>query len=169
MIFTDGNNYFTLKRTLHDSDEHTLGDRTQRLKYLADADNLKDICLIPAPDGLTASYREEAAKCYVQGTFIAAIVMVSLTFDVLLRSIFRSKHGENRCDKRHLDNMDFSELIDNALAEGHITLDESKALYHIRKIFANPIHRQKQISFMTLPYLSKHMILLAAIKLMMRG
>jgi hypothetical protein len=126
--------YNELKRILLNSDEYKFEDRLRRLKYLTDMDKDAVIDLMPAPDGLSASYREEAGTCYVEGNFIAAIAMVNLTFDALLRAIFRSTY----LDKRHLDNMDFSELIDKAVAEGYITADESRALHHIRKDICEP-------------------------------
>src|SRR5215218_9724468 len=85
----NSNEGFELRKILRNRDEYTFEARFRRLKYLADIDS-KDS--IPALDGLTPHYREEAGRCYEQGNFVAAIVMVNLTFDSLLRSIFRYLH-----------------------------------------------------------------------------
>jgi hypothetical protein len=82
----------------------------------------------------------------VQGNFVASIVMVGLTVNAFLRSIFRSKYHESNYElrnKKYLDDLNFSQLFDEALDEGYITADECKALYHIRKDVCEPYMQTK--------------------------
>jgi hypothetical protein len=118
-------NDFELRTMLNDWDERPFGDRLGRFKYIASID--EDSTPIPALDGLAPHYKQEAGECYVQGDFVASIIMVGLTIDAFLRSIFRSKYHANDYvlkSGRHLDGLDCSQIIEEALAESYITIDE---------------------------------------------
>ena len=124
--------------------QYTFSDPLKRFKYRAAID--KDSIPVPALDGLTPHYKDEAGRCYVQGNFVASIVMVGLTIDAFLRSIFRSKCYESAYilrNGKHLDDFNTSQIFDEALAEGYITADECKALYHIRKDICEPYMQTK--------------------------
>ena len=135
---------FELRMILHDWDEYTFNERLKRYKFLEAID--KDSKPIPALDGLSPQYKDEAGRCYVQGDFVASIVMVGLTIDAFLRSIFRSKCHESSYVLRsgkHLDNLNSFQIFDEALAEGYITADEYNTLYHIRKDICDPYMQTK--------------------------
>lgn len=133
---------FELRTMLHDWDEDTFDDRLKRYKYLAAIDKEEG----PALDGLAPIYKFEAGRCYVQGNFVASIAMVGLTVDAFLRSILRSKCHESSYilrNGKHLDSLNSFQIFDEALAEGYITADEYKTLYHIRKDICEPYMQTK--------------------------
>jgi hypothetical protein len=145
---------FELRIMLRNRDENTLNGRLERYKYIVDIDKYEG----PALDGLTPIYKFEACTCYVAGEFIASIAMVGLTVDVFIRSIFRYKCHESNYvlrNGKHLDSLNSCQIFGEALAEGYITADEYKTLYHIRKDICEPYMRQRQISLMILQFYSK--------------
>lgn len=138
------NSDFESRMIVRDWDKDTFDDRLKRYLYL---DDLEDYIKIPALDGLSSHYKNEAGACYVQGNFVASIIMVGATVDAFLRAIIRSKYhhesGYVLNNGKYLDDLNLSQVFDEALAEGYITEDEYKVMHHIIKDIWEPYMHTK--------------------------
>jgi len=132
-----------IRNLILEGDERPYNGRFERLKFLLSVEDKN-----PFPvSALVLEYYEEARLCWYMGAFVAAIVMVQLSFEELLRSHYRVAKGiggKLNCGKK-VDQANFSDLIDAARNDGWISQEEAKLLHHLRKNIRNPYVHVKDI------------------------
>jgi len=116
-------------RILHERDEKTFKERQERLQVLLSQKSPKDKCFEPL---LVMEYSDDAGLCWIEGAFAAAVIMTRLAFEALLAYHYR-------CTKRYADkrakmnDLSFSNLIEQAETDGLITKREALVLHELRE------------------------------------
>ena len=109
---------------LRDEDSKCYEDRLLRLKFLAERTPTEGYWSF---DGLTGKYLfEEARYCFVYGQFLATIMLGIAYLETTLAASF---YASGRCD---LERASFSKLLDEALSEGLISVDEHQEMDRVR-------------------------------------
>jgi len=140
-------NEVSLVKMIKNKEESELEERVKRLKLLIS--NITDE-YVPVPS-LAFQYFEEARLCYYHGAFIAAIFMVQLAFEELLRNHYRVIRGqkEKLTSKMKgaisVDEATFLELIDEAKRDNYVTQKEIEKLHQLRKL-RNRFQHTKDVS-----------------------
>lgn len=132
-----------MTRLVSEGDERSYKDRFERLKFLL---SIEDKEPFPVP-ALVSEYYEEARLCWYVGAFVATIIMVQLSFEELLRSHYRVAKGVGGKlnYSKKVDQVSFSELIDEAQNDNWISREEAKLLNNLRKNIRNPYVHAKDI------------------------
>jgi hypothetical protein len=92
---------------------------------------------------MSAHYFEEARLCYLNGIFVACVLMVQCALEELLRGFFRLKG-----DDALAATAGFNTLIEHSLCEGFICQDEAQEMDDIRTA-RNPYVHPKGIAHPT--------------------
>ncbi|PKB63486.1 MAG: hypothetical protein BZY80_06900 [SAR202 cluster bacterium Io17-Chloro-G2] len=122
-----------LEQMVKDSDEKEFYSRVARLGML---------CRQQDDDpgffnSLALAYHEEARLCWVNGAYVAAILMSQLALEEMIRSHYRAFSG-NVSVAQKVDRAGFADLIDQAEKDGWVETEEAKQLHVIRKNYRNP-------------------------------
>ena len=113
-----------LANWLRDEDSKCYEDRLSRLKFLAEQTPTEGYWSF---DGLAGKYLfEEARYCFVYGQFLATILLGIAYLETALAASF---YVSGRND---LQRASFSELLDEALSVGRISMDEYQEMNRVR-------------------------------------
>jgi hypothetical protein len=93
--------------------------------------------------GMSAHYFQEARLCYLNGIFVATLLMVQCALEELLRGFFRLKG-----DDAVAGTAGFKAVIEHSLHEGFISQDEAQEMDDIRTA-RNPYVHPKEIAHPT--------------------
>ena len=114
-----------LAALVREADAKSFEGRLSRLEFLLE--NLGEgYTLFPA---IVLQYFEETKLCFYEGAFVASILMVSATFEELLRQIYREINQMEKANARGL-----SELVENAICDDLISSEEMEELTNLRKL-----------------------------------
>lgn len=92
-------------------------------------------------------YFLEARRCWLDGSFVATIIMVQLAFEEGLRNVFRQPYlwrDEDYPKLQKINKKNFGDLIELAKTNKFITVQESKILHKLRGM-RNPFVHVKRI------------------------
>jgi hypothetical protein len=121
--------------------EQDFDDKIQRLKFINDLTLTHEIRGREFFSSPIPSYwfYEEAIKCYLQGNFIATIILSQNALEERLRTFFRIMHPRKKflTGKKDPDSAGFYELINEALHIRLISPNEADSLHHLRKNLRN--------------------------------
>ncbi len=130
-----------LANWLRDEDSKCYEDRLFRLKVLAERTPTEGCWSF---DGLAGKYLfEEARYCFVYGQFLAAILLGITYLETTLAASF---YASGRND---LQRASFSELLDEALSVGLISMDEYQEMNRVRNErnayghYRRPLHEKR--------------------------
>lgn len=134
-----------IEQLMHDGDARSYNGRLERLKFLLSIESQNEHP-IPLP-ALAYEYYEEARLCWYTGAFVAAIIMVQISFEELLRSHYRAAKGVSGklSNTKKVDDAGFSDLINEAKKEGYISAQEAGSLHNLRKNIRNSFTHVKDI------------------------
>jgi len=132
-----------LEQLLQDANARAHKGRLNRLQVLV-SEGDQDPAPIPS---LAVAYFEEARLCWVDGAFVATIVMSQLAFEEALRAHYRMWHGvRGKIDSgKEVSDAGFAELVDQSKNDGWILPEEAEALHRLRKDYRNPYVHSKDI------------------------
>jgi hypothetical protein len=115
--------------------------------------------LIPSPP-LAYEYFEEARLCWLNGAFVATIVMVQLAFEELLRDRYRVVKGfGGKLNLRTtVDRAGFKELVRQAKCDSLVEPKEAAALLQLRNVRNPYVHSKipRKAYVSTLDYVFAH-------------
>lgn len=121
----DTNQVDRLKAMIAEADKRSFEARLNRLRFILE--NLgEDYVPFPA---IVLEYFEETKLCFYEGAFVASILMASATFEELFRQIYRNANEMKKANAKGLAN-----LINHAVEDGLISLDEAKELTKLRRL-----------------------------------
>lgn len=113
-----------LVRFLKKEDTNSFTDRLQRLRFLVEMFGEPGHLLLPGE--LSPYLFEEARLCYLNGEYIACVMLCQSLLEELFRGLFRMSGRDD------LNKAGFKEITDEALSKGLITQDEARAFDRIR-------------------------------------
>ncbi|MDR4492419.1 MAG: hypothetical protein R2685_16240 [Candidatus Nitrosocosmicus sp.] len=130
-----------LKKELKQYFEEDLDMKIQRLKFinaltLANEIEGREFFSSPIP---SYWFYEEAIKCYLQGNFIATIILSQNALEERLRTFFRIIQPRKKFStgNNDPDSARFYDLINEALHVRLISPNEADSLHHLRKNLRN--------------------------------
>ena len=130
-----------LANWLRDEDSKCYEDRLFRLKFLAERTPTGGYWSF---DGLAGKYLfEEARYCFIYGQFLASILLGIAYLETALAASF---YASGRDD---LQRATFSELLDDALSDGLISVDEYQEMNRVRSErnayghYRRPLHEER--------------------------
>lgn len=125
---------------LRNQDVLSLPYRTDRLRFLME--NLGEHRHLLLPE-MAYYYFEEVRTCYINGAYVACVLLVQAAIEDILRDFFRSA-GMNK----FADKSGFKQLIGTCVARKLINEEEAERIEHIRRI-RNPYTHTKRIMHRT--------------------
>ena len=114
-----------LAALVREADMKSFEGRLNRLEFLLE--NLGE-GYAPFP-AIVLQYFEETKLCFYQGAFVASILMVSATFEELLRQIYRDANEMEKARAKGL-----SDLVENAIDDNLISPEEAEEITNLRKL-----------------------------------
>jgi hypothetical protein len=143
--YTDDNE--KIARMLENGDKNCFRERLKRTRFLMSLDKLLPPREfdepIPIPSHLAVYYKHEIGLRWINGAYIATILLVYSGFDALLRTYYRPREIHKVINKQ-LDDTDFKGLIDLALADGILLKREADRLRYFIKEIYEPYARLKE-------------------------
>lgn len=128
------NNEF--KEYLKEQDALSLPYRLARLKFLVE--NFGEPRHMGLPQ-MAYYYVEEAKLCYLNGAFVACVLIVQSALEDILRNFcFIVPHGHKSIEHN------FQDLIDESFKRGAINQEEAKSMHEVRQL-RNPYVHTKDI------------------------
>jgi hypothetical protein len=126
-----------IKSMVEKNDNDEFEYKFQRLKFLI---SIEGGWLMTAPP-LAAAYYDETKRCWYNGEFVATVIMARLALEELIRSHYRVFRDRLKFKSgKKVDNVGFTELINQALSDRYISKEEAKKLRHIKKYSDPYIH-----------------------------
>ncbi|MDE1764297.1 MAG: hypothetical protein KGH88_08645 [Thaumarchaeota archaeon] len=91
---------------------------------------------------ISREYHFEATRCWLEGLFVATIVMMQMTFEEGLRHVYRGYYSlrDDHKGLKEINEMSFYHLIEFAKKKRYITRRESIQLHNLRKMRNPYVH-----------------------------
>lgn len=119
---------------LNEEDSLSLRYRAERLKFLVEKFGEPRYMALPQ---MAYFYIEEAKLCYLNGTFVACVLIVQAALEDILRNFcFIVPHGYKSKKSR------FEDIINDVLEKGGISKEEAESIHEVRKL-RNPYAHTK--------------------------
>jgi hypothetical protein len=120
---------------LKNQDELSINDRAKRLKFLVETFGEPKYLAIPE---MTYYYLDEARLCYLNGNYVACVLIVQASIEDILRYLHLFSYDERI--RKSAKKANFNYLIEKSLEYGLIKQKEAECMHKTRRIRNPYVH-----------------------------